>query len=168
MIWRWMARRLALMSFKYGVTLKLVRGVKSVLPERPLSLAEREEAMEKNMARYSGGWLVYGLFSLYKANRVYAAREALLTVMRSDALEVERSEALVSLLRRDLDAHPLFTKVAAAEDVAAIRAALAEVDRPTVTRKVKFLKRAGKSEVLADGRKAGFAERAWALVGGQV
>lgn len=84
--------------------------------------------MEKNMAAFSGGWLADGVRALQQANRAYAAREALLTVVRSDALEVERSEALVALLRRDLDAHPMFTRVAAAESVEEIRAALAEVD----------------------------------------
>lgn len=126
-----LARRLAEWSFKYGVTLTHTNGaVRGLLPERPLSFVEREAVMEANLAEFSGGWLHQGVIALDKANRLYESREALLTAMRSDALEVERSEALVSLLRRGLDAHPLFTQVAAAEDVATIRAALTEVDRP--------------------------------------
>lgn len=133
---RYLARQVAELSFKYGVTLKFNSGmgmVVGVLPERPLSFVEREAAMEANLTEFSGGWLLKALAALRKANRLYEARETLLTVMHSDALEVERSEALVSLLRRGLDAHPLFAQVAAAEDVATIRAALAEVDRPAVT-----------------------------------
>lgn len=131
---RYLARKLAESSFKYGVTLKHNNGtVIGILPERALSFVERQAAMEANLAEFSGGWLHLGLIALDRANRLYEARETLLTVMHSDALEVERSEALVSLLRRGLDAHPLFTQVAAAEDVATIRSALAEVDRPAVT-----------------------------------
>lgn len=126
---RRLARELATLSFKFGVVLTHGNGaVRGILPEHPLSLVEREEVMEKNMAAFSGGWLLNGVHALRKANRAYAAREALLTVVRSDALEVERSEALVALLRRDLDAHPMFARVAAAETVEEIRAALAEVE----------------------------------------
>lgn len=128
---RRLARELATLSFEFGITLKFNPGtgtLQGVLPERPLSLVEREAVMEKNLAAFSGGWVSNGVRALRKANRSYAAREVLLTVVRSDALEVERSEALVALLRRDLDAHPMFTRVAAAESVDEIRAALAELE----------------------------------------
>lgn len=128
---RRLAYELATLSFEFGITLKFNPGtgtLQGVFPERPLSLVEREAVMEKNLAAFSGGWVLNGVRALRKANRSYAAREALLTVVRSDALEVERSEALVALLRRDLDAHPMFTRVAAAESVDEIRAALAGVE----------------------------------------
>lgn len=125
---RRLARELALLSFEFGITLNTEWRMEPVYPERPLSLVEREEAMEKNMAALSGAWLPQAVSALRAANRTYAAREALLTVMRSDALEVERSEALVALLRRDLDAHPMFTRVAGAESVEEIRSALAELE----------------------------------------
>lgn len=149
---RRLARELATLSFEYGVVLTHgSTGVRGVLPEHPLSLVERQEVMEKNMAAFSGGWLPEGVRALQQANRAYAAREALLTVVRSDALEVERSEALVALLRRDLDAHPMFTRVAAAESVEEIRAALAEVEprKPSAASpvgKAVFRKRHGKAE----------------------
>lgn len=159
---RRLARELATLSFEFGVVLTHgSTGVRGVLPEHPMSLVEREEVMEKNMAAFSGGWLPSGVRALQQANHAYAAREALLTMVRSDALEVERSEALVALLRRDLDAHPMFTRVAAAETVEEIRAALTEVD----PRKPSAALPVGKPVARLRRGKAGCPERVRSLMG---
>lgn len=154
---------LAHLSFKYGVTLTEFRGPSARLPERALSPEERQGVMEANIAEFGNSSHQSGqaVEVLRRANRDYESREALLTVMRSDALEVERSAALVALLRRGLDAHPLFTRIAGAEDVAEIRGALAEIDRPAGVRRP-----IGKIQSGARRAVKNFSEWAWAVVGG--
>lgn len=154
---------LAHLSFKYGVTLTEFRGPAAHLPERTLAPEERQAVMEANIAAFgnSSHWSARAVSVLRQANRDYEAREALLTVMRSDALEVERSAALVALLRRGLDAHPLFTRIAGAEDVAEIRGALAEVDRPAGVRRPL-----GKAQNGMRRAAKNFSNWAWAVAGG--
>lgn len=130
-------RDLAYLSFKHGIAISMFRGPKACLPDEPLSPEERQAVMEENISLVGGNTRDSraAVVELRRANRDYEVRESLLTSMRSDALEVERGEALVALLRRGLDAHPMFTRIAGAESVDEIRDALSEAERPTGVRR---------------------------------
>lgn len=125
------ARRLATiakLSLVHGIRPDFTESLNPVLPKRPFSDAEKHEAAERAVHHMSDPtwatpkWQRIAIRELRAANERYAAVEAARVDISVKVLETVRSEALVELLRRDLDADPLFAKVAAAVDSEEIRA----------------------------------------------
>lgn len=125
---------IAKLSLEHGVYLE---GLRTVLPSRTLSEVERHAVAEKNVNLMSGStysrpsWQRKAIKYLREANRRCAAIEAARADIAAKVLETTRSAALVELLRRGLDADPVFAEIAAATDSWEIRAFLCRREAPT-------------------------------------
>lgn len=129
------ARRLATiakLSLVHGIRPDLSESLNPVFPKHLLSDTEKHEAAERAVRHMSDPtwstrrWQRIAIRELRAANERYAAIEAARADISAKVLETVRSEALVELLRRDLDADPLLAEVAGAVDSGEIRAVMSK------------------------------------------
>lgn len=127
-------RRLAViakLSLVHGVRWDYGVGLAPVLPTRVLSEAEKHEVAEANVRHLSDpkwstwSWQRGAVRGLRRANAEFEGFQAVRDEVSKTVLEGTRSEVLVEMLRRDLDADPVFAEVAAATDSHEIRRVLA-------------------------------------------
>lgn len=127
-------RRLAViakLSLVHGVRWDYGVALDPVLPTRVLSESEKHEVAEANVRHLSDpkwstwSWQRGAVRGLRRANAEFEGFQAVREEVAVTVLEGTRSEVMVEMLRRDLDADPVFAEVAAAADASEIRAALA-------------------------------------------
>lgn len=122
---------IAKLSLVHGVRWDYGVALDPVLPTRRLSEAEKHEVAQANVRHLSDPkwssamWQNGAIRGLRRANAEFEGFQAAREAVAVTVLEGTRSEVMVEMLRRDLDAHPAFTEVAAAVDSSDIRAALA-------------------------------------------
>lgn len=100
----------------------------------PVSLATRQKGAITNVRKLdksSMRQLRAAVKALRQRNVIVAARDAVVGELKSDAATTARGDALTTLLRLGLDAHPVFAKVAGAETAEEVRAVLASAQRKT-------------------------------------
>lgn len=121
---------IAKLSLKHGVRWNYSESLDPVLPTRVLSEVEKHAIAQGNVRHLSEPywskllWHRRAIRGLRRANIEFEAFQAVREEVRVKVLEGTRSAALVELLRRDLDADPVFVEVAAATDSREIRDAL--------------------------------------------
>lgn len=121
---------IAKLSLKHGVRWRYGESLDPVLPTRVLSEVEKHAIAEENIRHLSEPywskplWHRRAIRGLRRANAEFEGFQAVRDEVAVTVLEGTRSEVMVEMLRRDLDADPVFAEVAAATDSREIREAL--------------------------------------------
>lgn len=122
---------IAKLSLVHGVRWDYGKSLDPVLPTRALSEAEKHAVAQENVRHLSDPkwsswpWQQGAIRGLRRANQEFEGFQAARAEVGVKVLEGTRSEVMVEMLRRDLDANPVFAEVAAANDSSEIREALA-------------------------------------------
>lgn len=128
-----MDRRLATiakLSLAHGVRWDYGESLDPTLPTRVLTEAEKHAVAEENVRHLSDpkwaswSWQQGAIRGLRRANQEFEAFQAVREEVAVTVLEGTRSEVLVEMLRRGLEAHPVYAEVAAATDSREISDAL--------------------------------------------
>lgn len=119
---------IAKLSLKHGVRWDYGENLDPVLPTRVLSEVEKHAIAQGNVRHLSEPywskllWHRRAIRGLRRANIEFEAFQAVREEVAAMVLEGTRSEVLVEMLRRGLDADPVYAEVAAAKDSREIRA----------------------------------------------
>lgn len=126
---------IAKLSLVHGVQWDYSESLDPVLPTRVLSAVEKHKVAEANVFHLSDPkwsswrWQRGAIRGLRRANREFEGFQSAREEVSVTVLEGTRSEALVELLRLDLDADPVFAEVAAASDSRTLRESLSGCSR---------------------------------------
>ena len=118
-------RELSTLVLKHGVGVerKPLRYYEPSLPKTPYTSQQKVDKAEALVSAFATAPLLLpeAIRAVRRGNTLYEARETVLSELRATSFEAERGEAMVGLLNRGLDAHPIFAELAAAQNTAEVR-----------------------------------------------